>query len=180
MVSFRAYSPNQFLGWDLIVSYSKPAFTCFFSVLTLAIFFSILLLKQGQTTVFSYLHLKYTSVCRKCLLHFIISTWFCQKVRIFIIFWYVFTLTKSFLVFTLTKNPFRRWLLSTHRDLSLSNVNIFTLLLIVESVTGIELMSPFHCTVMRFQQFWSTRNKNLLNLNSQVQTVAYIKANITS
>ena len=35
-------------------------------------------------------------------------------------------------------------------------------------------------TVMRFQQFQSTWNKNLPNLNSQDQTIANIKADITS
>ena len=36
------------------------------------------------------------------------------------------------------------------------------------------------CTVMRFQQFQSTWNKNLPNLKSQDQTVAHNKADITS
>ena len=35
-------------------------------------------------------------------------------------------------------------------------------------------------TVMRFQQFQSTWNKNLPNLKSQDQTVAHVKADITS
>ena len=42
------------------------------------------------------------------------------------------------------------------------------------------LFHALQCTVMRFQQFQSTWNKNLPNLNSQDQTVAHIKADITS
>ena len=34
------------------------------------------------------------------------------------------------------------------------------------------------CTVMRFQQFQSTWNKNLSNLNSVQQNVAHMKADI--
>ena len=43
-----------------------------------------------------------------------------------------------------------------------------------------QIIQPIHCTVMRFQQFQSPWNKNLLNLNPVKQTVAQMKACIKS